>query len=75
MNTLYKWLLYYDYEIIRRYEHYNFTIQLSDGQFSITKYGTEYKVDGFRGTKNMIKVTKGGFKTINEVKSFIMRNF
>lgn len=71
MKTLYKLLLESKYYLKHYYGEKAFTFAEDNGewsiQFTVSKYGKKYIVDGFEGTRNCIRTFKSELDTVKEV--------
>lgn len=71
MKTIYQLLLQSKYYLKHYYSEKAFTFGEDNGewskQFSVSKYGKKYVVDGFEGTRNCIRTFKSEFDTYKEV--------
>jgi len=75
MDTIYKILLNSKYNLSHYYNSKAFTFEEENGnwkkQFTISKYGKTYCVDGFEGLPNMIRTFKKEFSTYKEVVTYL----
>jgi len=71
MSRLYDRLLNSKYELLHYYGLYAFSFEEKNGdwgkQFTVSKYGKKYVIDGFEGTRNVIKAFKIELDTLKEV--------
>ena len=75
MDTIYKLLLKSKYSLKHYYSSKAFTFNETNGdwskQFTVSKYGKTYIVDGFEGLRNMIKTFKFECNTYKEVVKYL----
>ena len=75
MKKIYELLLKSKYNLIHYYGEKAFTFEENNGnwskQFTISKYGRMYVVDGFEGTPNAIQTFKVEFNTYKEVIKYL----
>ena len=75
MKTLYELLLKSKYQLAKYYGEKAFTFKEVNGewskQFTVSKFGKKYVVDGFEGTENMIRKFEVEFDTYKEVVKYL----
>jgi len=75
MKRIYELLLKSKYKLNHYYSDKAFTFEEVNGdwskQFTISKYGRKYKVDGFEGTANCIRTFNIELDTYQEVIKYL----